>query len=596
MVDNYKSICSNQNKILIEESVTTIIGKNESGKSNILEALGLVSYTKPLPKSYINNLTRDKDGDVQLIIEFDFYDHEKELNFPDEITKLVYKDIKTIEIKGGLQIVIKDDSELKNKFQYLFENRARREVWKSGVDTIKQVSDIITRISKYEDEVIWEIDNIVIRLLAMINVSFDESDRLKEIINSIAERLNSHYSFIPQVYYRATEKNLKSSYKLSEIDACIKDSNDLLKGFLDATKLSVDDIKNALAPSAIKGNRKTIRNRIMSQVTDCITTDFNTFYNQENIEFQIELDTNELSFFVHTDNKAMDLSERSNGLKWYLNLFIDLKAQNYEEKSTVFLIDEPGVFLHVNAQNELKQLLKTLGEKNNQVIFTTHSPFMIDESNINSLRAVEKDKNGVSKIFNNIYDSRLCIESKMETLSPLLNAIGANLKYNIGPYSKSNIITEGITDKLYITAMLKYLDITESPNIIPLVSVSNTRHVMAILLGWGCDFKAVLDFDNQGLIEYNAIKKGYGEIGTKSIVFINAISQPDDNKMKTQPMTIESLVSSEDMMKLNNPYNRESKKLTAKEFYDKVSTKRVALTVETVDAFKNLFEKLEILV
>ena len=65
---------------------------------------------------------------------------------------------------------------------------------------------------------------------------------------------------------------------------------------------------------------------------------------------------------------------RSNGLKWFLNLFIDLAYGNLENKTIIYLLDEPGVYLHVNAQRELLVLLKNLCNKGGQVVYTTHSP------------------------------------------------------------------------------------------------------------------------------------------------------------------------------------------------------------------------------
>ena len=52
----------------------------------------------------------------------------------------------------------------------------------------------------------------------------------------------------------------------------------------------------------------------------------------------------------------------------------------------------------------------------------------------------------------------MLLSSKRETLTPLLKAIGADIKYNLGPrLDKVNVVTEGITDYMYFTAMLDYL-------------------------------------------------------------------------------------------------------------------------------------------
>ena len=54
---------------------------------------------------------------------------------------------------------------------------------------------------------------------------------------------------------------------------------------------------------------------------------FNKFYKQENIEFRINFDMDALNFVIKTNKKFLNLSERSNGLRWYLNMYIQLLAK-----------------------------------------------------------------------------------------------------------------------------------------------------------------------------------------------------------------------------------------------------------------------------
>ena len=49
--------------------------------------------------------------------------------------------------------------------------------------------------------------------------------------------------------------------------------------------------------------------------------------------------------------------------KWYLNLFIDILANDLKDSNVIFLLDEPGVYLHVNAQRELLRLFYDLCKK-----------------------------------------------------------------------------------------------------------------------------------------------------------------------------------------------------------------------------------------
>ena len=73
------------------------------------------------------------------------------------------------------------------------------------------------------------------------------------------------------------------------------------------------------------------------------------------------------------------------------------KTNSSDIENYIILIDEPGVYLHVNAQKEVLTLFEDLAAKNNQIIYTTHSPFMIYENKPYRTRMIIKDENGNSK-------------------------------------------------------------------------------------------------------------------------------------------------------------------------------------------------------
>ncbi|WP_078554290.1 ATP-dependent nuclease [Bacillus alkalicellulosilyticus] len=140
----------------------------------------------------------------------------------------------------------------------------------------------------------------------------------------------------------------------------------------------------------IDGNRKTVRNRIARKIENNIEAGFNEFYNQEKVVFQVEFENRVFKIYILTDDKAMNLSERSNGLRWCISIFVDVLSREYKNSSLVYLLDEPGVYLHVNAQKQLLELFSRLANRENQVIYTTHSPYMIDSKDITNVRAIEK--------------------------------------------------------------------------------------------------------------------------------------------------------------------------------------------------------------
>ena len=106
---------------------------------------------------------------------------------------------------------------------------------------------------------------------------------------------------------------------------------------------------------------------------------------------------------------------RSPGFLWYLSFYINFIATTQEAKANeyLFLLDEPGLHLHPSGQKDLTQLLEDLSQKN-QLIYTTHSPFMIDRNHPQRVRVVIKNENG-TQVDNEAY---------RENWRPLRQSIG----------------------------------------------------------------------------------------------------------------------------------------------------------------------------
>lgn len=103
-----------------------------------------------------------------------------------------------------------------------------------------------------------------------------------------------------------------------------------------------------------------------------------------------------------------------------------------------------------------------------------------------------------------------------------------DIKYNIGPqFEKMNVIVEGVTDGMYLTAMMHYLSVDEAkrPNIIPCVGVDAVHLMVSILIGWGCNYKVVVDYDTQGYLSIRTDRFSVSDIVGRTVVIH---SDPDD--------------------------------------------------------------------
>lgn len=404
---------------------------------------------------------------------------------------------------------------------------------------------------------------------------------------------------IPQIYYRVSDSMLKDSYSLDEIKKIyetnknISSSKDCFFNLMKAAGVDEPTLLGAFE-SPTDSAKHTYEKRVEKKITSLVT-EFNNYYGQEKISIDFKISSNVARLYIVTEDKYMSFSERSNGLKWYFSLFVNTKAETTIARPIIYLLDEPGVHLHVRAQKKLLELFGYLCKPENQVIYTTHSPFMIDGNNVFNVRPIEKDETGISHIWRSTTSHKLRQGSKLETLSPLIESLGMDLEDNIGPqFGNLNIVVEGPTDCMYITAMLHFLKIpnTSKPNVIPCAGVDNVNRVVSILIGWGCEYKVILDYDAQGYKQYKLLTKETILANTDQVFFVNLKTANNSTDVqKPNNETTESLVAKEDNDKLTTKYDgtNDTKTLAAKEFHDNVIRGKLVPSDKTCENFKRLF-------
>lgn len=612
VINNYKSLGEERNILLLEDNITALIGKNDSGKSNILEALGSISFTHYINEEFFSKKNRYTNKNIVITIDLKFTEQEcKKLSIDENDSKTEFKfySSEDIEFKGGFSLLFDRDKELRESIYYLNENLVSYfKINKEGT-TREFIDSLNSKLSRLEeiDSKIWikYKKNLNEILEVLISQQKDMADKeyneecytLIRHIETIKSKIKKKYKLLPVFYYRKQEEELQSIYNVDEIKEAIKTRKGLLYKFMLVTKAPLEEFVKAIEATD-ENERTKCRNSIKEKVKYNIQKKFNYFYEEDkNVKIKVNFSDEYLKILVKTNEHTTYITERSNGLKWFLNIFIDLLSKDLGDENIVYLLDEPGIYLHVNAQRELLMLLKNLCNNGSQVLYTTHSPFMIDTENIINVRAVEKDENGVTHIFNNAYDNKFNSASKRETLTPLLKAIGADIKYNLGPrLDKLNIVTEGITDYMYLTAMLEYLNVDEEkrPYIIPSVGAGNVNALVSILIGWGCNYKVILDYDKAGFIECNKLIESLNLTLNEEVFFVNCKKNLDEKELIRYPEFVESLVSEEDKNKFSIRYEA-NKTMAAKEFHDKVIAREVVLSKRTVDNFKRLFVNLGVI-
>lgn len=606
---NFKSIGDyTESEIILEPNITAIIGKNESGKSNILDGLSRINFLKSNPSAFspdIINRNSETGTENKYLITLKF-DGKESVECESSDTLVEITKTQCI-VTGGL-------------FEHYLEK-----IYHKFEEVVKVLDDINTNPMQLKDQ---DLNNYKINRAEFIQtenldlyrkknaldffcarvsiVSADYRQTFEEKLSSVRDEWQSLMNMFPVFYYRKVEKHLNTSYKLEDVEKELKGAtvapNSLLFDFVGLIGVSPEDFVLATR-SGSSAKQETIRRRINKLVNDKINKPFKEFYQTENIILDLGFNSNVVSFVVQSeDGEALMLSERSNGLRWYLETFIDAKANDIGGRDTVYLLDEPGNSLHVNAQRELLSLFQHLSEKGNQVVYTTHSPYMLnlETDGVHRIRAVVKSAEGFTYIYKTAYDARISPDSQQDTLAPIISAIGMNLNDTFGPAKdKLNIVTEGMSDYIYLCTMAKMLELDTSRYvIIPSVGASNCINICSILHGWGCRYIAVFDYDKAG------VKTG-GEYLRKEMEFeyrqqycyLADVTQEevDTKTYETSVYMIEDVVTREEIERFCTETNISKtigKPLMAKLMSNDIEAGKYQVGKKCKENFQNLFNRI----
>lgn len=138
------------------------------------------------------------------------------------------------------------------------------------------------------------------------------------------------------------------------------------------------------------------RAALLQSASSKLTKSFREWWKQGDYRFRLQADGNYFRIWVADDRRPeeIELENRSTGLQWFLSFFL---VFTYESEDThdnaIVLLDEPGHSLHPLAQRDLSAFFDNLS-KTHQIVFTTHSPFMIDADRLDRVRKVYVDNDG----------------------------------------------------------------------------------------------------------------------------------------------------------------------------------------------------------
>ncbi len=236
-------------------------------------------------------------------------------------------------------------------------------------------------------------------------------------------------------------------------------------------------------------------------VADGATTLTNTLkdrFQQREYRVQFGLDGTHFLTFVmgENDESPIQLEERSKGFQWFFSfdlLFMHESQGTFE--GCVLLIDEPGLHLHPDAQQDLLRRLEAYAEKNT-LIYTTHLPFLLDMEHPERLRMLKESPTGTTitrDLTESSHDGKLVLQAAL--------GMSARQSYLV---AERNLLVEGVDDYWVLSALsnlFKKHDLHGLPEdvfITPCGGASELVYIATFMIGQELDVVALLDGDKAG--------------------------------------------------------------------------------------------------
>ena len=406
-VVNYRSI-DDSSWVKIDD-VTALVGKNESGKTAFLQAI-----------RKINSISGEEDA-------FTIRDYPRKGYIK---YKKIHEQNPCEVAQAEFELTPEELSEIESNFG-------------NGVLASNKV--IVTK--NYKNERAWKIDisesvsssstgNTFTEPLTSAPTSFQNPVQNQNIESngSVSEKIAQQFleRWLPKFVYFDNYSLMRGKISINELrersenGGPLDDADRTFLSLLTLSGVSLEDLEKDLGYEDIKVELESASITITDEIFE---------YWQQNRQLKVEFDVSQADprdpaplnegkiLHVRIENArhrvTVSFDERSKGFVWFfsfLSYFSHLEET--ESGDLIILLDEPGTALHAMAQKDFLRFMDERLSPRCQVLYSTHSPFMIDLDKLHRIRLVQ-DMDGVGTVI-----SDDAVHNDRETVFPLQMALG----------------------------------------------------------------------------------------------------------------------------------------------------------------------------
>ncbi|WP_199741773.1 AAA family ATPase [Corallococcus sp. CA047B] len=533
IVGPFKSISQPQT-VPIEPSVTVFVGMNEAGKTVFLQALeksddavGLAAFDpiEDYPRKDLSAYLRE---------------HKQK---PSTVTTLTYRLSKgeLDELNGALHTNLPVDFEFKiardydNKLNmYLAVDEkpvlaTLRETAGLSSDTkaalasvvaVRSIPGALAGLSLTEKDKAW---------LEVIQERVEKARRESVVESEVRDWLQPR---VPKFAFFGEYALLPSKVNLADLAERVQQARGLkaqsqrppvraaqkqifpqhlgVLALLRMADISIDDFTKSGGYEPLKARLEAVSIRLTDEI-------FEFWKQNEDLEVEVDIKTDPEdvapfnegpNLYLRIKNRrhrgvSTPFHQRSRGFTWFFSFLVWFDSVQHQlaasdesrDRSVILLLDEPGLNLHALAQADFLRYIDELSRRH-QILYTTHSPFMVNSDRLHQVRVVEDRIKTGTVVSDNVTNS------DERTIFPLQAALGWSLAQNLF-ISERNLLVEGPSDLLFLKAMSSVLEaqgrigLREDVTIVPAGGLDKVITFVALLGASGLKLAVLHDYQGR---------------------------------------------------------------------------------------------------
>jgi energy-coupling factor transporter ATP-binding protein EcfA2 len=472
-ITQYRSLYRPDPRWVTVEEVTCLVGKNEAGKTNLLRALERLNpadASRP-PLNVVADFPRDRQGEALDAMEAG--NPPKALTARFELTAAERVDFERcfgiapsdlrakcdIEADREPRSHVEVSLDYKENREWTFEADFEALVKKICADAGATPLEGVTTIENLETAA-QENETLRVALDAAASRWGDEGwheDAFWDATAAWCERHMPQFVYFDEYYELPSSTNMRTLAERVAVQGKLNDSDRTVLALLSEARIKPEEFTRETEFEAQQSKLEAAGTSITSTLFSYWTQnkDSKIVFHKSQPDAESEPDlAGGLNLHIGiTDKRGVRVPFRqgSHGFRWFFSFLVYFthfaKQTKNDGQDLVLLLDEPGTALHALAQENFLTVIEKQLRPQAQIIYSTHSPFLVDPARYDRVRLVEdRGDDGT------IVDERVLYIQDRKTVFPLQAALGISIGQTlwVAPHV---LLVEGPSDFLYLQVL-----------------------------------------------------------------------------------------------------------------------------------------------